>query len=99
MTQSIPIYLLSGFLGSGKTTLLKQLLDQLKENGKKPAIIMNEVGDVNVDSHLIDHNIPMKEMLSGCICCTISGDLGMTILNLCREYQPDVIVIESMCRR
>lgn len=95
MNQSIPIYLLSGFLGSGKTTLLNQLLDQLKGNGKKPAIIMNEVGDVNVDSYLIDSNIPMEEMLSGCICCTISGDLGMTILNLCREFQPDVIVIES----
>ncbi|CAM4265759.1 GTP-binding protein [Paenibacillus alkaliterrae] len=95
MNHPIPIYLLSGFLGSGKTTLLKQLLDDLKEKGKKPAVIMNEIGDVNIDGHLVDANIPMEEMLSGCICCTISGDLGMTILNLCRDHQPDVIVIES----
>ncbi|AJY76236.1 CobW family GTP-binding protein [Paenibacillus beijingensis] len=95
MKPIVPIYLLSGFLGSGKTTLLNQLLDYYVESGQKPALIMNEIGDINVDGQLIGSEVPMAELLSGCICCTISGDLGVTLLELCREYKPDVIVIES----
>ncbi|RTE11030.1 CobW family GTP-binding protein [Paenibacillus whitsoniae] len=95
MNKTIPIYLLSGFLGSGKTSLLNILLDYCRESGLKPAVIMNEIGDINIDGQVIDIEIPMAEMLSGCICCTISGDLGATILDLCRTYSPDVIIIES----
>ncbi|OMF34669.1 cobalamin biosynthesis protein CobW [Paenibacillus sp. FSL H8-0548] len=93
--QSIPIHLLSGFLGSGKTTLLRRLLDYYTAQGKKPAVIMNELGDINLDGQLVSDEVPMAEMLSGCICCTMRGDLGMEISMLINEHQPDVIFIES----
>lgn len=93
--QSIPVHLLSGFLGSGKTTLLGRLLDYYKGQGKKPAVIMNELGDINLDGQLLSDEVPMAEMLSGCICCTMRGDLGMEISMLIDEHQPDVIFIES----
>ncbi|NIK78807.1 G3E family GTPase [Paenibacillus castaneae] len=93
--QNIPIHLLSGFLGSGKTTLLRRLLDYYTAQGKKPAVIMNELGDINLDGQLVGDEVPMAEMLSGCICCTMRGDLGMEISALINDHQPDVIFIES----
>ncbi|ADM69964.1 Putative metal chaperone YciC [Paenibacillus polymyxa E681] len=90
----IPIVVLSGFLGSGKTTLLQHALAYYKEKGFKPAILMNELGDVNLDGSLVNDQAPMKEMLSGCICCTIRGDLGVELMNLAEEYKPDVIIVE-----
>jgi G3E family GTPase len=95
MQKTVPIHILSGFLGSGKTTLLKKALDYYKETGRKPAVIMNELGDVNLDGFILGDTIPMEEMLSGCICCTIRGDLGMAIQNIYLEHHPDVIFIES----
>lgn len=95
MDPIIPIHILSGFLGSGKTTLLKKALDYYKESGKKPVVIMNELGDVNLDGYLLEETVPMEEMLSGCICCTIRGDLGMAIQSLYMDHHPDVILIES----
>lgn len=95
MSQPVPIYLFSGFLGSGKTTLLNHVLDFLKESGKKPAVVMNELGDINIDGQIVGEDVPMAEMLSGCICCTISGDLSFTIYELCRDHKPDVILIEA----
>ena len=91
----IPIHLLSGFLGSGKTTFLTQLLEHYKQQGLKPAVIMNELGDINLDGQMVSKDVPMAEMLSGCICCTIRGDLGIEISQLIDQYHPDVIVIES----
>jgi G3E family GTPase len=95
MQETVPIHILSGFLGSGKTTLLKKALDYYKETGRKPAVIMNELGDVNLDGFILGETVPMEEMLSGCICCTIRGDLGMAIQNIYFEHHPDVIFIES----
>jgi G3E family GTPase len=93
--HNIPVHLLSGFLGSGKTTLLRRMLDYYTAQGKKPAVIMNELGDINLDGQLVGDEVPMAEMLSGCICCTMRGDLGMEISMLINEHQPDVIFIES----
>ncbi len=90
----IPIVVLSGFLGSGKTTLLQHALAYYKGQGLKPAILMNELGDVNLDGSLVNGQAPTKEMLSGCICCTIRGDLGVELMNLAEEYNPDVIIVE-----
>ncbi|MDQ0493480.1 CobW family GTP-binding protein [Paenibacillus brasilensis] len=90
----IPIVVLSGFLGSGKTTLLQHALAYYKGQGLKPAILMNELGDVNLDGSLVNGQAPMKEMLSGCICCTIREDLGVELMNLAEEYKPDVIIVE-----
>ena len=92
--QHIPVHLLSGFLGSGKTTLLRRLLDYYTAQGMKPAVIMNELGDINLDGQLVGDEVPMAEMLSGCICCTMRGDLGMEISMLIDEHKPDVIFID-----
>lgn len=90
-----PIYILSGFLGSGKTTLLHRMLSYWKDQGLKPAIIMNEIGDINLDGLLVGDEVPMTEMLGGCICCTVRGDLSMQMFELISKERPDVIVIEA----
>jgi len=91
----IPVYVLTGFLGSGKTTVLNRILTEAKERNLKPAVVLNEVGDVNVEGELFEKDIPMSELLGGCICCTSRGDLGMELVQLAQENEPDVIWIES----
>ncbi|MFS0723804.1 CobW family GTP-binding protein [Paenibacillus sp. 1P07SE] len=91
----IPVYLVSGFLGSGKTTLLRRLLEHSQMAGQRAAVVMNELGDVNLDGQLVDEGIPMSEMLSGCICCTIRSDLSMEIKALVDDHAPDLIYIEA----
>ncbi|MBP2001023.1 G3E family GTPase [Paenibacillus shirakamiensis] len=90
-----PVYILSGFLGSGKTTLLQQFINYWKPKGLRPAVIMNEVGDVNLDGLLVQNEIPMAEMLSGCICCSIKQDLAVEMSELIRKEKPDVVIIEA----
>ncbi|MCM3175384.1 GTP-binding protein [Paenibacillus sp. MER 99-2] len=93
--QSIPVYILSGFLGSGKTTLLVQLIEHWKQQGLRPAVVMNELGEVNLDGQVVDSSVPMTEMLGGCICCTVRGDLGLQLAELVQTESPDVIIIEA----
>lgn len=93
--MSTEIYILAGFLGSGKTTLLKQLLQDEKENGRKVAVLMNELGKVSIDSDAIDDDIPLKELLDGCICCTIQDKLEGQLQGLLTLEKPDVIYIEA----
>lgn len=95
----IDVYLLSGFLGSGKTSLLLNLIAQLKEAGKKPAILMNEFGSISIDSDSVNSNdddIPLKELLNGCICCTGSEKTEAQLQGLLEENDDiDVILIET----
>lgn len=94
----IDVYLLSGFLGSGKTSLLLNLISQLKEAGKKPAILMNEFGSISIDSDTVgkEENIPLKELLNGCICCTGSEKTEAQLQGLLEENDDiDVILIET----
>ncbi|MEK8128464.1 GTP-binding protein [Paenibacillus filicis] len=94
--HAVPVHILSGFLGSGKTTLLTRALDYYKLSGRRPAVLMNELGEVNLDGMLLlEADVPMTEMLGGCICCTVRGDLGMELKQLIDEHQPDVIFVES----
>ncbi|PYI56882.1 CobW family GTP-binding protein [Paenibacillus flagellatus] len=93
--ETVPVYVLSGFLGSGKTTLLKRWLLAAEADGRKPAVVMNELGDVNLDGMQLGGEVKMAEMLGGCICCTVRGDLGMEMLKLLDEHDPDVLLIES----
>ncbi|WP_123040603.1 CobW family GTP-binding protein [Cohnella candidum] len=93
--RTVPVYLLTGFLGSGKTTLLRRLIDDANGRGWKPAVLMNEAGDVNLDGMLVGTEVPMAEMLGGCICCTVRADLGVELMSLVKEHDPDVIWIES----
>jgi G3E family GTPase len=96
MTASIiPIYVLTGFLGSGKTTLLSRMIEDFKAKGLKPAVVMNELGDVNLDGIIVGQDIPMEEIIGGCICCTVKGDLGLALHQLVEQNRPDVILIES----
>ncbi|WP_434751617.1 CobW family GTP-binding protein [Paenibacillus amylolyticus] len=93
--KNIPVYILSGFLGSGKTTLLVKLIEYWKQQNLRPAVVMNELGEVNLDGQIVDEEVPMTEMLGGCICCTVRGDLGLQLAELIQEESPDVIVIEA----
>ena len=93
--KTIPVYILSGFLGSGKTTLLVKLIEYWKQQNLRPAVVMNELGEVNLDGQIVDEEVPMTEMLGGCICCTVRGDLGLQLADLIQEESPDVIVIEA----
>ena len=96
---------LSGFLGSGKTTLLKQILRSAGAGGAqkapKVAVIVNDMGEVNLDekeiknSKLIKEEATMVEMHNGCICCTLRGDLLKTVRALSEEKVFDYLVIES----
>ncbi len=81
LESSIPITVITGFLGSGKTTLLSALLKQKEMSNT--AVIINEFGEVGLDHALIEHSDEnIVELQSGCICCTIRGDLHKTLLHL-----------------
>ncbi|MFI2857080.1 CobW family GTP-binding protein [Paenibacillus sp. JSM ZJ436] len=90
-----PVYILSGFLGSGKTTLLTRLLQHWKQEGLKPAVVMNEIGEVNIDSLAAGADVPTSELLSGCVCCTIRADFAAELGMLLQRDRPDVIVVEA----
>ncbi|GIN69718.1 cobalamin biosynthesis protein [Bacillus sp. J14TS2] len=93
----IPVYVLSGFLGSGKTTVLLHMLQYCEQMGWKPGVILNELGEANVEGHLFQ-NEKVYELLNGCICCTIQDDLKETMNTLISEItqQPlDVLFIEG----
>lgn len=89
------VYILSGFLGSGKTTLLQQMLMKEKEAGRKVAVMMNELGKVSIDTQIIGEQVPLKELLDGCICCTIQDKLEAQLQSLLIDAKPDVIYIET----
>ena len=79
--NQIPVTVITGFLGSGKTTLLSSILK--KKEMQKTAVIINEFGEIGLDHALIEHtNKNIVELQSGCICCTIQGDLNKTLIDL-----------------
>ncbi|CAG9609884.1 CobW family GTP-binding protein [Pseudoneobacillus rhizosphaerae] len=89
------IYLLSGFLGSGKTTLLKRLLEDEKKKNRKVAVMMNELGKVSIDSNIVEEDVALKELLGGCICCSIQDKLEAQLQSLLWKEKPEVIYIET----
>lgn len=91
----IPVVILTGFLGSGKTTLLVRLIEHYRAKGLRPALIMNEIGEVNLDGMLVRDDVPMAEMLGGCICCSVRGDFAFALFELVRKEAPDIVLIES----
>jgi G3E family GTPase len=91
----VPVIVISGFLGSGKTTLLKKWIDKWTASGARPAVVMNELGEINLDGEIIGGGVPMSELLGGCICCTISGDFGMELARMVEEEEPDVLFVET----
>jgi G3E family GTPase len=95
----IPITIVTGFLGSGKTTLLLNLVPQLRAANPsyRLALLKNEFGDVAIDSQLAASSAVsgVQEMLNGCICCNLVGQLAPALLELRDTVQPDRIVIET----
>ncbi|WHY65350.1 GTP-binding protein [Neobacillus sp. SuZ13] len=90
------VYILSGFLGSGKTSLLKRLLEDEHRTGRKTAVMMNELGKVSIDSDIVDEeDVTLKELLGGCICCSIQDKLEAQMQSLLVEKEPEVIYIET----
>lgn len=88
------IDIISGFLGAGKTTLIKKLLgDALK--GQQVVLIENEFGEIGIDGGFLkDAGIEIREMNSGCICCSLVGDFGAALKDVITKYHPDRIIIE-----
>ncbi len=99
-TSPIPITVITGFLGSGKTTLLSSLVKQ--KDMKNSAVIINEFGEIGLDHALIEQtDETIIELQSGCICCTIRGDLHKTLIELITKSKQkqistfDRVVIET----
>lgn len=92
----IPVTIVTGFLGSGKTTLLLNLIPQLPSTYRL-ALLKNEFGDLAIDSQLASTQSisGVRELLNGCICCNLVGQLGDALDQLRTQVQPDRIVIET----
>jgi len=88
------IDIFSGFLGAGKTTLIKKLLKEAL-NGSKTVLIENEFGEIGIDGGFLkEAGIEIKEMNSGCICCSLVGDFGTSLKEVIETYAPERILIE-----
>ncbi len=86
---------IAGYLGSGKTTLILALSKNLSEEGKKVAILVNDVGEVPVDGKVMqEYGLAVKDIGGGCICCQVAGNMRKTLGLLAKNYEPDITIIE-----
>lgn len=89
------VLLIGGFLGSGKTTMVLKLIDRLAADGKKIALIINELGEVGIDDATLEKiGISSKELTNGCICCTLAANLRVTVSEIVKIRDPDILIIE-----
>ncbi len=88
------IDIISGFLGAGKTTFIRKLLEEAIA-GEQVVLIENEFGEIGIDGGFLkDSGIEIREMNSGCICCSLVGDFGASLEEVLTKYQPDRVIIE-----
>ena len=88
------IDIISGFLGAGKTTFIKKLLEEAIA-GEQVVLIENEFGEVGIDGGFLkEAGIEIREMNSGCICCSLVGDFGKSLAEVLTKYQPERVIIE-----
>merc|ERR1719327_1171034 len=95
--QRVPVTILTGFLGSGKTTLMNHILED-PNHKMRFAIIENEFGEIGVDEKILSEktNEEVIEVMNGCICCTVRGDLVVALKNLYAKIsQFDAVIIET----
>lgn len=94
------VIILGGFLGSGKTSVVLQLARHIigddSEKRTKVVILENEVGEVSIDDKILQNNgYEVANLFSGCICCTMSGELVIGLHNIIRDFNPEVIIMEA----
>ena len=88
-----PISIITGYLGAGKTTLLKKIIDHLD---RKFAIIMNEFGDIAIDTEILKgRNVNIAELAGGCVCCSLTGEFEEAINEVIKNYAPEIIIVET----
>jgi len=90
------ILLISGFLGSGKTTTILSTIEEIiKRKHKKVVVIVNDFGQIGIDGKVMEkYGLQVREMPSGCICCTLGSDLLATLRDVAEVFKPDLVVIE-----
>lgn len=89
------LLVVTGFLGSGKTTLLLKLAGLARDCDRKVAILVNEIGEIGIDNQLmrhLGHNV--RELLGGCICCSLAGDVIGTLEKVKADFDPDIVLLE-----
>lgn len=90
------LLLISGFLGSGKTTMVLSTIERITQRKhKKVVVIVNDFGKIGIDGKVMEkYGLKVREMPSGCICCTLGTDLLTTLRSVAEAFQPDLVVIE-----
>ncbi|ACV61291.1 cobalamin synthesis protein P47K [Desulfofarcimen acetoxidans DSM 771] len=94
MGKKIPVTIISGFLGAGKTTLIQKLLEECFQ-GERIFLLENEFGRVGIDGSLLSqYKVEMREIYSGCICCSLKGDFTNALIDALDKVKPQRILIE-----
>jgi G3E family GTPase len=88
-----PISVISGNLGAGKTTLLRNIIEKID---RKFAVIMNEFGEIAIDTEIIQgKNVNVAELAGGCVCCSLTGEFEEAVKEVIEKYQPEIIIVET----
>lgn len=93
--SALKVIQFAGFLGSGKTTAITAISRRMASQGKKVAIIVNEIGDVPVDAKVVsEYGLNVRDIGGGCICCELLVSLAYTLEELAKSHSPDYVFIE-----